>query len=421
MKIFNVVFWLLCILYCTSCQWQHSSRSLVDSLLHANEPLFKEVLKSPEKYQLQILYTQINRDSLNQPSFKTYEYGVDRKRYFYPASTIKLPVALLALEKLNRLNIKGLDKYTPLRIDSVRSPQSKAIKDTTAKNKLPSIAHYIKKLFIVSDNDAFNRLYEFVGQKNINESLWKKGYGDIMITHRLAAPQFSMEDNKYTNALQFYDAKNPKNIIYEQKQLYNTQKYRAKINQMQVGKGYIDDKTKQLIEMPKDFTDRNYVSVQVLQEILRNVIFPEAIKNNKQTFLLSPDDYQFLYQCMSEYPKESLYPNYEKYEDSYSKFLMFAQQKEDIPRHIRLFNKIGLAYGFMIENCYFVDLKEKVEFFLTIVIYTNNDGILNDDKYDYNNIGFPFMKNIGKVFYEYEKQRFRKFKPDLSKFSLKYD
>ena len=63
------------------------------------------MLDNPALYDVQIVYTQINRDAQNRPSFKTYRYQVDKDRYFYPASTVKLPAVLLALEKLNGLGL----------------------------------------------------------------------------------------------------------------------------------------------------------------------------------------------------------------------------------------------------------------------------------------------------------------------------
>ena len=45
---------------------------------------------------------------------------------------------------------------------------------------------------------------------------------------------------------------------------------------------------------------------------------------------------------------------------------------------------------------------------LAQLIHCNSDGIFNDDKYDYDSIGFPFMKNLGRVIYEHELKRERK-------------
>jgi hypothetical protein len=52
-----------------------------------------------------------------------------------------------------------------MRFDSGYSKQTVLYKDSTAKNGLPSIAQFIRKAFLVSDNDAYNRMYEFIGRK----------------------------------------------------------------------------------------------------------------------------------------------------------------------------------------------------------------------------------------------------------------
>jgi hypothetical protein len=44
---------------------------------------------------------------------------------------------------------------------------------------------------------------------------------------------------------------------------------------------------------------------------------------------------------------------------------------------------------------------------LTATVYVNSDGILNDDKYDYDSIGYPFMYQLGQTIYNYELQRNR--------------
>ncbi|MES1160033.1 MAG: hypothetical protein ABUM51_04695, partial [Bacteroidota bacterium] len=63
----------------------------------------------------------------------------------------------------------------------------------------------------------------------------------------------------------------------------------------------------------------------------------------------------------------------------------------------------------------------KVEFMLSGVIYVNRDGILNDDKYEYEETGYPFFKEVGDIIYRYELERKRKYPPDLKKFELSYN
>jgi hypothetical protein len=92
-----------------------------------------------------------------------------------------------------------------------------------------------------------------------------------------------------------------------------------------------------------------------------------------------------------------------------------------LPKNIRIFNKTGDAYGEMIDVAYITDFDKNIEFFLSAAINCNTDGIVNDDKYDYDTIGLPFMKNLGQVIYSYELNRKRTWQPDLSSFKITYD
>lgn len=125
---------------------------------------------------------------------------------------------------------------------------------------------------------------------------------------------------------------------------------------------------------------------------------------------------------MSMMPSESNYPYYDSADhwNNYVKFLFYGAEKNDPDPTIRIFNKVGDAYGFLIDAAYFVDFKNKIEFQLSAVIHCNSDEIFNDDKYEYKEVGFPFMKNLGRVIYEYELSRQRKKMPDLSSFIYQY-
>ena len=78
-----------------------------------------------------------------------------------------------------------------------------------------SIAHYIRKILLVSDNDAFNRLYEFIGQQDLNQSLRQKGYLDKRIVHRLETA-LSKSQNQWTNPLRFVNGDNDNEYEYDE-------------------------------------------------------------------------------------------------------------------------------------------------------------------------------------------------------------
>jgi hypothetical protein len=178
-----------------------------------------------------------------------------------------------------------------------------------------------------------------------------------------------------------------------------------------------------LINQPFDFSYKNDYPLQQQQEMLKAILFPNSIEEKKR-FNFSEADRRFVMQYMSQLPTETSWPPYRldtAYYDAYCKFLMFGEDRKHIPKSIRIFNKVGDAYGYLIDNAYIVDFENGVEFMLSAIINTNADGVYNDGKYEYKTIGYPFMKNLGQAIYMYELKRQRKFKPDLSEFILKYD
>ena len=112
-----------------------------------------------------------------------------------------MPVAVLALEKLNRIDL--IDKDTYLNIVPGSDKLTGVRRDLSSGSGFASISHYIHKLFVVSDNDSFNRLYEFLGRDHINQRLWDLGYAQTRIRHRLSL-SLTDEENRYTNAFQFF-------------------------------------------------------------------------------------------------------------------------------------------------------------------------------------------------------------------------
>lgn len=388
---------------------------MLQKILSQNfNPAFQKVLKEKDTFRLQIIYTQINRDENNIPSFKNYSFNTGSDVYFYPASTVKLPLALLTLEKLNALRAKGVNKYTTVEFDSSHLWQIPVAHDSSSETGLPSLANYIKKALLISDNDAYNRMYQFVGQKEIHQSLRAKGYNNLRLPRQFMG--LSLENNRYTNPVKFRDRAG--NIIFSQPGTYNTDSFYFG-KKTSAGKGYLNS-SDSLINRPMDFTTSNIIPLEDLQQILQSALFPASVPAGKR-FNLTADDRRFLYRYLSQYPSETDFPKYDtaQYYDSYVKYY-FKDSTGKMPPYIRVFNKVGWAYGFLTDVSYVADFKNKVEFMLTATLYANSDGILNDDKYDYDSVGLPFFYELGQTIYRYELQRKRKHNPDLKNFKIKY-
>ncbi len=380
-----------------------------------NYPTLKKVLEDSSKYQVQILYTQIDRNEHVNPMMTTFQFNLDDERYFYPASTVKLPIAILALEWLEEQNIEGLTAETIMLTDSVRPTQFPALVDSTAESGLPSIAHYIKKILLVSDNDAFNRLYELLGQDYINQKLTEKGLSHTIINHRLSMPM-SPEENRQFNPIRFVDKSG--NIIHEVP-ARSTETVYSNSNQPKIGKAYFSGDS--LVNEPLDFTYKNKFAISDFDGVVKRIVFPQAFLADER-FEISEDHRNFILKYMSMLPGESDFPSYpqEEYTDSYSKFFKFGTDDNPIPDQFRIFNKTGWAYGHLIDGSYFVDFENGIEFFVTAVIYTNENQTLNDDTYETEEIGLPFFAELGDYLYQIELKRKKQIPADLSGFKFEY-
>ncbi len=403
---------LLLLLFISMSTFAQKPSNILEQLLLSNPDKFKKLTDNPEKYRLQILYTQIDRDAKNKPTLTTYSYRSDSNEYFYPASTVKLAASVLALEKLNALKI---DKSTTFQTLKNRPSQLEIKTDSSAKSGLPSVEHYIKKILLVSDNEAYNRLYEFLGQRPFNETMHTKGFNGVRLTHRLQTPLPRLE-NQYTNPIQLLDASG--NITYQQSEAFNDKPYSAS-KPILLGKGTMND-AGVVEDKPLDFSLKNAYPLQAQHDFLKRLMLPEAFPV-KVRFQLTKEDYSFLYRYMSMYPTESKDPDYKDQFATYCKFLYYGSEKNAVLNpSIRIFNKVGDAYGFLLDNAYIVDFEKKVEFMVTAVLLCNEDEIFNDEKYDYDTIGYPFYKNLGQVIYDYEAKRPKKHLPNLDHLRFNY-
>ncbi|MDP1842972.1 MAG: serine hydrolase [Sediminibacterium sp.] len=375
----------------------------LDSIL-TNTPALKQFIVNKDSLRIQIVYTQINRNRNNKPSFTEYRFNVDNNNYFYPASCVKMPIAFLALEKLNELKINGLDRNSTMITDSSAPLQDVVYTLPEAIDSRPSIENYIQQVFLVSSNDAFNRLYEFLGQDYIQQKLSQKGYPDAIVRHRLSISR-SSEQNAITNGIRFFDTSG--NLLYQQAPQFS--KAQFPLVNTALGKGYMANG--QLVNQPFSFATKNRIYLTDMHHMLQSVLFPKQF-SKKQRFLFSADDDAFIKKWMSYYAGND--------SSSSNKILYYGSGDETANRSIRIFNKTGGAYGFLLDVTYVMDTVNKIEYMLSAVISCNQDGIYNDDKYDYNSIGYPFMKNLGRAVHGFEIERKRKNRPNFSSLQFNY-
>jgi len=387
----------------------------LDSLLKADLPQFTKVLENPTKYKLQVIYTRIDRNKKNEPSFKDFRFNVN-KNYFYPASTVKLPIALLALIKLEEINKSGLNKSTAMITDSAFFCQKRIKADTTSPSKYPTIENYIKKMFLVSDNYSCARVFEFVGFDYAHQKLNDFGYKNIRLFNRLDG-QCPGDTAQITPPVYFFNENS--DTIYKQPLTFASKKLKHPISNSKVGKSYVGPNGKRIFG-PKDFSTHNYFAVNDLHDLMKRIVFNDFL-NEKEKLPITDENRLFMLKQLGMYPKESLFPKYDKkiFYDSFKKYFLYASAVATVKQDsIRVFNIVGRAYGFLIDCAYIIDYKNKIEYLLTSSIYVNEKNVIGNGKYQYDLIGLPFLKDLSWSIYDFERKRQKAVLPDLSEFKL---
>jgi hypothetical protein len=350
-----------------------AKKDILKETLASDNSKIKKVMSNPDNFELQIIYTQILRDKNNKVSFKDFTYNLNADNYFYPASTVKFPIAVLALEKLN--TIENTSKDTQYLIEG--------------KPEKLRFSEEITKVFAVSDNQASTNLLEFIGFDYLNESMKNKGLSPFNISPRLSAPNVTEPKSK---SITLYKEDNSVATLPE---IINKPSNPLTLNKLKKGIGFLKDDV--LVNQPFDFSNKNYYPLETLHNTLKRIVFPEAFTASER-FNLTEKDREFILFSMQNLPKNAGYDPVEYY-DGYCKFFMFGDTKENIPSNIKIYNKVGTAYGTLIDCAYIVDTENKVEFMVSATLLVNKDGVFNDDTYEYDEIGFPFLAELGRQLY----------------------
>ncbi len=341
-------------------------------MLNSQEGIIKEVIDQANVHELQIKCSIVKRTKDGVPSCHEDAFRVDHNKYHYPASSIKMPVAILAMEKTNLLENINLDAPYYLGTDTIAH----------------TLREDIEEIFVVSGNAPYNRLLAFLGYEYINTRISQIGLKNTRISHKLS--ESGISKNKF-DTLHFLTVEGRESIhnVFISRDDFD----QHKIAGLHKGIGYT--KSDSLIEGPFDFSRRNLYSIEDIHNTIKRIYFPELYAE-KELFSLTEQQLTFLKKTMSTLPKEKGYDETEYY-DSYGKFLMFGDSKEPIPRHIKIHNKVGYAYGTLTDSAYFIDKENEIEFILSATILVNENEIFNDGVYEYDEIGIPFLAELGRV------------------------
>lgn len=363
------------------------NKNKLDSIvIHSSLPI------DQKENRIKIIVGQVNGKSSSNSGLNIEYTSYGEDQYFYPASTVKLPVVLLTLEWLNEHKSYGINLNSTFELISTYSCHN-FINFSDKNDDKITIENCLKKILLVSDNNSYNILFDLLGRDYISKKLKEKGYNKSRIVKSFSGCIDSLLNTK--PELNFY---NNGNLIYHEDSLiYQSVIEKLPFNAI-IGDSIMLDSSS-TIPGGKDFSLNNYLPLDEALQMLVGLINPDS---NKMWNLTSKQRHLVMY-WMSRYPKESnliQYSNTKQYFDAYKKYLIYGRDSNiKIKSPFRIYNIVGLSYGFATDIAYIRSNDGKQEMYLAATIYSNRDKVMNDNKYDYELVCYPFLKYIGKELY----------------------
>ena len=350
--------------------------------------LVDQVLKNDD-YRFQYILTQVKKDSIN-TNYLTKGHLTDD--YFYPASTVKLPVALLVLEQLNKYDV-DLSSLLEIHPDVYCGNMSYV---NRLKKDKPDFKTIIRELITISDNQYYNVLYHFLGPELIRDSLESKGYTDTKIYRCFSGCE--LPESMYTNSWTITDTLTGKTVNGDVKHLDLAEFANAFDYDSSLLLGRKHEYRRENVPGPFDFNYNLRLPLAELHRMMLVLMHPEYFEPHER-WKIREEDRQLLLQALKERPVDlnnPAYKNRKDYPDNIFKYLIVGDD-DQLMKHYTSYSKIGISYGFVTETAYIDDPISDSQFLLTVSVYVNENDIVNDGRYEYEDIARPFMAEFGRI------------------------
>ncbi len=399
LKMLHRIVLLLAISWTTSAFGQTLTANLASdplSFLKGKDSLVDLVLDHPELYRFQFIFTEIRTNKRGVAFGQTYDFS-HPDLYFYPASVVKLPIALLALEKLNEL---GYSTDAILKINRDQECGNMSFVDESQGGTL-SFEGMIRNLIVVSNNPYFNALYHFLSPKLIHAELRAKGFNNTWIFREFSGCEMPL--NLKTNSLSVYENGNLDTLFQDQSVLQLTElpaDYRYTSTKLIGSKHEYRGK---IVNGPYDFNYALEYSLCDIHATSLRLFFPEFY-SKKEQWQIREEDRQFLLKSMEEVPKDlgdKVFQDEKEYPDNLYKYLVHGDGNP-IYDSIITRGKIGISFGFVTETAHVIDPNTNKQYVLSASIYVNANDTVNDGIYEYDQVARPFFARLGQLLLEME-------------------
>lgn len=353
---------------------------LAERLLMSGGATLKTVLATPEKYRFEVLYGIVREGP--SPSLERHGYRTDAE-YFFPASSMKMPIALATYDRLGALR---LPRAAMIRMHPVSG---------NAEPFVTTLERETWRALIVSDNASANRLLAIVGQREVNETLWSLGLKSARVRHGFSTGG-EMDPPELSPRIEIVQAQGGTTEIPPRRSDLKLPPNDA--TSLDIGRAKIVEGRRE--EGPLSFADKNAMRLRELQDTLVRIMRPELLPAGSAPDVASKEDLAYLRQTLGTLPSASGLAGFERNIVADYQLIPFLRGLERVraKSKLQIFTKVGQAYGFLIGNAYVVDKETGRSFFLTAAVYANPDEVMNDDNYGYDAISFPALADVAEVF-----------------------
>jgi Beta-lactamase enzyme family len=340
-------------------------------------PALVAMVDDPQ-HAVQLRWARIARDADGARRYINHDHGLAPRRWFPAASVVKLPMALLMAEAVQAAG-GGVDSV--LRLDA--APGSGEWGDEPLAD---TFARGIDRTFAVSENRPFNRWYELLGGEHIHRRLAELGYPHVRLIARLGSSDIEANRRNGGGALLSVDGRELRRFAAGVASMR-----RFPFGRVWAGEGWQNDDGS-VTRGPHDFSRANFLPLADSLRMLQAFVSPESVPA-AQRWKIDGAVRARLLRALALRPRESTSPVYPEAEhpDGYARWFFVGDGTARYPDGLSVSGKSGMAYGALSEVAYVVDRDSGVECMLAASILVNADGILNDDRYEYDSIGIPFM------------------------------
>lgn len=358
----------------------------LEPLLRTDGEIAALIDEGPRR-RLQVLATFLRKGKDGRITLHRSGLRLDAE-YFYPASSVKLFAAYAAIEKLDELREDApvpISTATPIRYDVGEGRARQVVTVPLRKD--------LDQALIISDNDSYDRLFEFVGKEELGERLAGLGLKRTVLVQHLGKAAKSRAT--FEPLIELLVPPHPPIAVSHR---LGFELPTAPLAAVKLGRAYVDDRGRR-VDGPMDFSKKNATTLGDLQDMLIAIARPELYDRLPPGKLKSPKARQEVLDILGRLPSEyeGTWRGHANAKDAFLKPLNVGLGAAFPEEKVKVYGKSGRAYGFSVENVYIMSQRTGRGFFLACALYANDNDLLNDDNYEYMSVGTPFLARMGVI------------------------